>query len=88
MASPDPHLLTPAARSTALWVARVIFYNGLLMGSSCGVVAVGVFFFHMYNLRTPAEIWLVGSVFIGLTVMSFGFAAMANTRIARLKKAS
>ncbi|MEO5716104.1 MAG: hypothetical protein ABIT37_21675 [Luteolibacter sp.] len=86
MASQDPHTLSPAARSAALLVARVIFYNGLLVGLGLCVAAAGVVFFHVGKLATPIETWLVGGVFIGLAVMSFGFAAMANTRIAKLKK--
>lgn len=88
MASPDPHTLSPSARNAALLVARIIFYNGLLIGLGLCAAAVGVVFFQVGKLATPAETWLVGAVFAGLAIMSFGFAAMANTRIAKLKKAS
>lgn len=88
MASQDPHTLSPAARSAALLVARIIFFNGLLIGLGLCAAAVGVLFFHVGKLATPVETWLVGGVFIGLAIMSFGFTAMANARIAKLKNAS
>ncbi len=88
MASQDPHPLSPAAISTALLVARVIFYNGLLIGTGLAVAAVGVLFVKLGNLVSPAERWLVGAVLIGLAVMAFGFVAMAKSRISRLKKSA
>ena len=85
MSSPDPHTLSPSARSAALLVARIIFYNGLLIGLGLCAVAVGVLFFQLGKLTDPAERYLVVGVMIGLAVMSFGFTAMAKTRIAKLK---
>ncbi len=85
MPSPDLHTLSPSARSTALLVARIIFYNGLLIGLGLCAVAVGVLFFQVGNLTAPAERYLVVGVMIGLAVMAFGFVAMAKTRIAKLR---
>lgn len=88
MASQDPHTLSPAARGTALLLARVIFFNGLLIGLGFCAAAVGVLFFKVGNLTIPMERWLVVAVFVGLAIMAFGFTAMAKTRIAKLKKSS
>lgn len=86
MTSQDPHTLTPAAHDTALLVARVIFFNGLLIGLGfCGAV-LGVLFFNVGNLADPMERWLVVAVLGVLAIMAFGFTAMAKTRIAKLKK--
>lgn len=88
MASQDPHTLTPATRDTALLVARVIFFNGLLLGLGfCGAV-VGVLFYNVGNLIVPMERWLVVAVLVGLAIMAFGFTAMAKSRIAKLKKSA
>ncbi|MEO5914678.1 MAG: hypothetical protein ABIS50_10625 [Luteolibacter sp.] len=86
MASQEPHTLSPAARSAALLVARIIFFNGLLIGLGLCAAAVGVLFFQIGNVSAPMERWLVGAVLIGLGVMAFGFTAMAKSRIAKLKK--
>lgn len=88
MASQDSQPLTPATRDTALLVARVIFFNGLLLGLGfCGAV-VGVVFFNVGNLTVPIERWLVVAVLLGLAVMAFGFTAMAKSRIAKLKNSA
>ncbi len=88
MASQDPHPLTPAARDTALLVARVIFFNGLLLGLGFCGAAIGVLFFHVGNIALPMERWLVVAVLVGLAIMAFGFTAMAKSRIAKLKKSA
>lgn len=85
MASQEPHTLSPSARSAALLVARVIFYNGLLIGLCCGALAVAIIFYQLGNVTNPTERWLVGAVMAGMSIMAFGFAAMARARIARLK---
>ncbi len=88
MASQDPHALTPATRSAALLVARVIFYNGLLIGLVFCVAMIAVVFFHAGRLATSAETWLVGAVLVGLAILSFAFSWSANSRIERLKKSA
>ncbi|MES2921384.1 MAG: hypothetical protein V4819_07550 [Verrucomicrobiota bacterium] len=85
MSSQDPHTLTASTRSTALLVARIIFYMGLLIGIGFCAVAVGVLFFKGGNLTDPTERALVGAVLVGLGVMSFGFVAIARSRVAKLK---
>ena len=85
MPSQDPHTLTAATRSTALLVAQIMFYIGLLIGIGFCAVAVGVLFFKGGNLTEPAERILVGAVLVGLGVMSFGFVALARSRVAKLK---
>ena len=85
MASQEPHTLSPSARSAALLVARIIFYNGLLIGLGCCALAVAVVIYQLGNVVNPTERWLVGAVLVGIGIMAFGFAAMARTRIARLK---
>lgn len=86
MTSQDPHTLTPAAHDTALLVARVIFFNGLLIGLGFCAAVIGVLFFNVGNLTQPTERWLVVGVLGGLAIMAFGFTAMSKTRIAKLKK--
>ncbi|MGL4399387.1 MAG: hypothetical protein ACRCXD_05940 [Luteolibacter sp.] len=88
MSSKTNHTLTPAAHDTALLVARVIFYNGLLIGVGFGAAVVGVLFFNVGNLAQPTERWLVVAVLGGLAIMALGFTAMAKTRIAKLKKSA
>lgn len=88
MTSQDPHTLTPAAHDTALLVARVIFFNGLLIGFGFCAAVVGVLFFNVGNLAEPIERWLVVAVLGGLAIMAFGFTAMAKTRIAKLKNSA
>jgi NO-binding membrane sensor protein with MHYT domain len=88
MTSQDPHTLTPAAHDTALLVARVIFFNGLLIGLGFCAAVVGVLFFNVGNLAEPIERWLVVAVLGGLAIMAFGFTAMAKTRIAKLKNSA
>lgn len=85
MPSIDSHSLSPSARSAALLVARVIFYNGLLMGLGFCAAAAGVLFFHVGSLAGLKEQWPVAGLLIGLAVMSFGFVVMGKSRIARLK---
>lgn len=85
MASPDSHPLSPSARSAALLVARITFFNGLLIGAGCCALAVGVVFYRLGNVAEPMERWLAGGVLIGIGIMAFGFAAMAKSRIAKLK---
>ena len=87
MAPQDPHTLSPSARSAALLVARIIFYNGLLIGLGCCALAGAVVFYQLGNVANPTERWLVAAVLAGIGIMAFGFAAMARTRIARLKAA-
>ncbi len=85
MASPEPHTLSPSARSAALVVARIIFYNGLLIGIGCCALAVAVVFYQLGKVADPTERMLAGAVLVGIGVMAFGFAAMGNSRIAKLK---
>lgn len=86
MAQQQHDTLTPAAHVTALLVARVIFFNDLLIGLGFCAAVVGVLFFNVGNLAEPIERWLVVAVFGGLAIMASGFTAMAKTRIAKLKK--
>jgi hypothetical protein len=85
MTSQDSHLLSASARRAALLVARIIFYNGLLIGVGLCSVAVGVGFFGVGHLTQPTERWLVVGVMLGLALMAFGFVAMATSRVTKLK---
>lgn len=66
-------------------VARLTFYIGLILGMALGAGAVMFLMVSPQTFPNPAERWLVGGVFIGLSVMSFGFAGMAKSRIDKLK---
>jgi hypothetical protein len=88
MASQDPHTLTPATHDTALMVARVILFNGLPLGLGFAAAVVGVLFFKVGNLTVPMERWLVVAVMAGLSIMAFGFTAMAKSRIAKFKNSA
>lgn len=80
-----PENLTTSTRRTALVVARITFYIGLILGMALGAGAVMFLMVSPQTFPNPSERWLVGGVFIGLSVMSFGFAGMAKSRIDKLK---
>ena len=85
MPSPDPSDLSPSARRTALVVTRIMFYLGLVFGMGLGGAAITLLTKSPPVFPDPAERWLVGGVFIGLSVMSFGFSGIAKSRIDKLK---
>lgn len=85
MTASGPENLTTSARRTAMVVARLTFYIGLILGMALGAGAVMFLMVSPQTFPNPAERWLVGGVFIGLSVMSFGFAGMAKSRIDKLK---
>lgn len=88
MSANEPQPLSPSTRSAALLIARITFFNGLLIGLGCLALAVGVLFFQVGKVEVPMERWLTGAVLVGIGVMAFGFAAMAKSRIAKLKAGS
>lgn len=85
MTAAGPESLSPSARKTALAVARITLYLGLILGMLLGAGAVTFTLVNPQMFPNPAERWLVGGVFIGLSVMSFGFAGMAKSRVDKLK---
>lgn len=85
MTATGPENLSSSARKTALVVARIIFYTGLILGMALGAGAVTFLMVSPQTFPNPTERWLVGGVFIGLAVMSFGFSGMAKSRIEKLK---
>jgi hypothetical protein len=85
MTSRKPDKIAPSDYETALLVARIVFYNGLLIGTGC-VLAIGaMLFFNAGNVAPGQDRWFVGSVLGMLSVLSFIFAWGANARIAKLK---
>ncbi|RYD27631.1 MAG: hypothetical protein EOP87_20885 [Verrucomicrobiaceae bacterium] len=85
MTATGPENLSSSARKTALVVARVSLYLGLIFGMALGAGAVMFLLVSPQTFPNPAERWLVGGVFIGLSAMSFGFAGMGKSRIEKLK---
>lgn len=85
MTATGPENLSSSARKTALVVARLTFYIGLLLGMILGAGAVTFLMVKPELFPNPTERWLVGAVFIGLAVMSFGFSGVAKSRIEKLK---
>ena len=85
MSTNDPADLSPATRRNARMVARITFYLGLMLGMGLGAAAITILVVTPQKFPDPAERWLVGAVFIGLSVMSFGFAAMAKSKVEKLK---
>jgi hypothetical protein len=85
MAANTPENLSNATRRTALVVARLMFYLGLILGMLLGAAAVTILFMEVVKFGTPAERWLTGGVFGGLAIMAFGFSAMGKARIDKLK---
>ncbi len=85
MTATGPENLSPSAHKTALVVARLTFYIGLILGMVLGAGAVMFLMVSPQTFPDPAERWLVGGVFIGLSIMSFGFSGMAKSRIEKLK---
>ncbi|RYD23624.1 MAG: hypothetical protein EOP88_03485 [Verrucomicrobiaceae bacterium] len=85
MTATGPENLTPSARKTALVIARLTFYIGLILGMILGAGAVTFTLVNPQMFPDAAERWLVGGVFFGLSVMSFGFSGMAKSRIDKLK---
>lgn len=86
MASKDPSDLSTSARRTAVAVSRLTFYAGLSLGIGLGGAAITMLTKTPPMFPDPAERWLVAGVFIGLSVMSFGFAAVGKARIDKFKK--
>jgi membrane protein implicated in regulation of membrane protease activity len=86
MPSTTPEPLSPSARSAALLVARLIFYNGLLTGVGLIALAIGVFFFQVGAVSNPSERWQASGVLIVLALLAFGFVAFARLRVKRLKR--
>ncbi|MES2439573.1 MAG: hypothetical protein V4584_10925 [Verrucomicrobiota bacterium] len=85
MTASGPENLSSSTRRTALVIARIIFYIGLLLGMILGAGAVTFLMVRPELFPNSTERWLVGAVFIGLAVMSFGFSGMAKSRIEKLK---
>lgn len=85
MPSTDPRPLSPAARSTALLVAQLVFYNGLLIGVGLLALAAGVLFFQVGAVSTATERWQAGGVLVVLALLAFGFVALARSRVRKLK---
>lgn len=85
MPSTEPKPLSPAARSTALFVARLIFYNGLLIGVGLTAMAVAILFFQVGAVSSPSERWQAGGVLIVIALLAFGFVALARSRVKKLK---
>jgi membrane protein implicated in regulation of membrane protease activity len=85
MPSTDPRPLSPSARSTALLVAQLVFYNGLLIGVGLLAMAVGILFFQVGAVSTTSERWEAGGVLIVLALLAFGFVALARSRVKKLK---
>jgi NO-binding membrane sensor protein with MHYT domain len=85
MTATGPENLSSSARKTALVVARITFYIGLILGMVLGAGAVTFLMVSPQTFPDPTERWLVGGVFIGLSIMSFGFCGMAKSRIEKLK---
>ena len=85
MTATGPENLTPSARKTALVVARISLYLGLIFGMALGAGAVMFLMVSPQTFPNPTERWLVGGVFAGLSIMSFGFAGMGKSRIEKLK---
>lgn len=83
----DPQPLSSAARSTALLVAQLVFYNGLLIGVGLIAMAIGVLFFQIGAVSNASERWQAGGVLIVLAFLAFGFVALAKSRIKKLKNA-
>lgn len=69
-----------------LLVARIVFFNGLLIGSGCALALAAMFFFNFGNVAPGQDRWFAGSVLGMIAVLSFVFAGGANARIAKLKK--
>jgi hypothetical protein len=86
MASPDPHTLSPSTRSTALFVARAIFYNGLLLTVLFAVAATAVLVFKVGDLPGPNDRLITGGVFAFLAVLSLAIGWAGKLRIDRLKR--
>jgi hypothetical protein len=85
MTSSGPENLSSSTRKTALVVARLMFYLGLMLGMLMGAAAVTILFTGALNFPTQTERWLSGGVIGGLCVMAFGFSAMGKARIEKLK---
>ncbi len=85
MTATGPENLTPSARKTALVTARISLYLGLFLGMAMGAGAVMFLLVSPQTFPNPMERWLVGGVFAGLSIMSFGFASMGKSRIEKLK---
>jgi hypothetical protein len=86
MTSRKPEKIAPSDTETALLVARIIFYNGLLIGAGCAIAILAMLLFNAGNVTPGQDRWFVGSVMGMLSVLSFIFAWGANIRISKLKK--
>jgi uncharacterized membrane protein len=85
MQSTHTQPLSPSARSTALLVARLVFYNGLLIGLGLFTLATGVLFFQIGTVTSASERWQAGGVLIVLGLLAFGFVSFAKSRVKTLK---
>lgn len=88
-----PLLTMPAPRSTrpspsngsALLLARIIYYVGLLLGTMFAAVVGAVYYSNFGNLTDSKEKAMVAAVLGALSIISFGFARIAHSRIPKLK---
>ncbi|GAA5130021.1 hypothetical protein JIN84_04115 [Luteolibacter yonseiensis] len=80
-----PQTLSPSARSTALLVARLVFYNGLLIGLGLFALAISVLFFQIGAVSDVSERWQAGGVLTVLGLLAFGFVSFAKSRVEKLK---
>ena len=85
METKESHKLSPATHSTAIFVAKAIFYNGLLLGFGFFVAAMMVVFSETGNFAVKQDRYWVGGVFAVLSVISFAMGWGSRSRIAKLK---
>lgn len=85
MSAGKQNSIAPDDRGTALLVARIVFYNGLIIGTGVLIGILAMLFFDVGNVTPGQDRWFVGSVFGMVSVLSFIFAWGANSRIAKLK---
>ncbi|MES2657121.1 MAG: hypothetical protein V4689_00815 [Verrucomicrobiota bacterium] len=88
MSAGNPNKIAPTDNGSALLVARIVFYNGLVLGAGLVVCILAMLFFNAGNIAPGQDRWFVGTTLGTLAVLSFIFAWGAKARIAKLKKSA